>query len=65
MNRSKKKIRRLGIIQVKEPSVNSKYHIKILSQNRYDFSKASGVKVSFILIYHTFNNKLKNCQQKR
>ncbi|KAK9693313.1 Neuron-derived Neurotrophic Factor C-terminal [Popillia japonica] len=45
VNRSKKKIRRLGIIQVKEPSVNSKYHIKILSQNRYDFSKASGVKI--------------------
>ncbi|KAI4456176.1 neuron-derived neurotrophic factor [Holotrichia oblita] len=45
VNRSKKKIRRLGIIQVKESPVNLKYHIKVLSQNRYEFNKASGVKI--------------------
>ncbi|GJQ73646.1 hypothetical protein Trydic_g13988 [Trypoxylus dichotomus] len=45
VNRSKKKIRRLGVILVKEPAVNVKYHLKVLVNNRYEFTKASGVKV--------------------
>lgn len=48
--KSKKKIRRLGVIQINEPSINMKYHLKVLANNRYEFSRASGVKVRFTVM---------------